>query len=98
MSIEICICGKIIDTDEDENAYVAELPDCTEIALATARCPSCREDIVGLMELREKSEQFTQDIFDWVRCIGDVAMLDRMYEFRSNIDKKINQLKGEDNA
>lgn len=88
MSFDTCRCGKFVDTDEDGNAYFVEAEDGSTIDLSYALCPSCRDDFQGLLELKEKVEQFTQDVFDWVRCVGDVGMLDHLYQFKTLIEKK----------
>ena len=52
-------------------------------------------DIKGLEDLLEQSEQFTQDIFDWVAPLNQRHMLGQMYDFRTAIESKIAQLKQE---
>ena len=43
--------------------------------------------------LKEQSEQFTQDIYDYVSCLGMTHLLDSMYEFGHKIDEKITEQK-----
>lgn len=89
MSIEICRCGKMIDTDEDGEAYEVIAPSGETINLSYALCPNCRDKFQGLMELKQGVGQFIQEIFDWVNVVGDYALLERLYEFRHKIDKLV---------
>ena len=87
MAIEICKCGAVIDLDYDDQAYTVETEDGEIINLDYAICSNCRDNFQGLLELKTTVDQFTQDVFDWVRCVGDVGMLDHLYEFRTRIEK-----------
>lgn len=86
MSIEFCRCGTMIDLDEDGEAYTVETADCEEIKLEYPLCPNCREEFQGLKELEKTVGQFTQDVFDWVRCVGHVGFLDEIYQFKQKIE------------
>jgi len=95
MSIESCRCGAAVDTDEDELAYIVTLENYEEIKLDYCLCEYCRDEFVSLMEVKEKTDQFVQDIFDHVSSVGRVDFLADLYEFRRNIEDKINPKKGE---
>lgn len=87
MSIDTCRCGRFVDTDDDPDAYSVETEDCEMIMLDYCLCPSCREDFQGLLELKKKTEAFRSEIFDWVRCVDDMGILERLYEFEQKIEK-----------
>ena len=40
-----------------------------------------------LRELAEKVEQFTSDVFDWVRVLGREKFLGHLYDLRARIDE-----------
>lgn len=92
MSIEICDCGKVIDTDIDDQAYELLTNDCEEVKLKTAVCTSCREEIIGLYDLKKKAEEFTSEIFDWVSMLGETRQLQNMYDFQNTIEEKIAEM------
>lgn len=53
------------------------------------------DDIDGLKELLEKTEEFTSDIFDWVAPLGHQSQLGQLYSFRQAIADKIQELEAQ---
>ncbi len=86
MSIDTCRCGRFVDTDDEPEAYSVETEDGEVIQLDYCLCESCRMDFQGLLELKKKTEEFSNYIFDWVSTLGEIPMLDRMREFRGKIE------------
>lgn len=52
-----------------------------------------KDDIEWLEDCVKTAEQYTQDIFDVVRTVGQVQMLDHNRNYIDSIKKKIEQLK-----
>lgn len=91
MSCDTCkMCSRIVDTDFDGDAYRVETEDCEIIELDYCLCPSCREDYKGLLELKEKVSDFTNDIFDWVSLLGEIPMLEHLRQLKDKIDTVTN--------
>lgn len=98
MSIEICRCGKFIDTDEDDQAYLVYDQDHQPITLGYALCPICRDEFPDILALIKKTEQFTQDVYDWVRTAKQVSLLDDLYEFKRKLVALTSTTKEEKNV
>ena len=54
------------------------------------------KDIDALKALLIKSEEFTQEIFDWVGPLKKQYMLNVIYDFQMAIEDKITELKKEE--
>lgn len=52
------------------------------------------EEIEDLEQLKIKTDLFIQDTFDWVSTVGQVSLLQNLYDFKNNIDNKIKELQG----
>jgi len=55
------------------------------------------DDLDGLRDLQEKTDEFTQLIFDWVSSLNRVDVLHMLYDFKTSITEKIETLEAEDN-
>ena len=51
------------------------------------------DNIEGLERLLEKTEEFTQEAFDWVIFLGKASFLQELYDFKSLIEFRIKEEK-----
>lgn len=54
-----------------------------------------KSDLEGLKELKQKADDFTSAIFDWVAPLDQRGVLSTMYDFKSVIEKKIEELEND---
>jgi hypothetical protein len=52
------------------------------------------DDIEGLEKLLSDCDTFASQIFDWVGFMGRVDFLHQLYNFRNDIEKKLEALRG----
>lgn len=50
------------------------------------------EQIKQYKHILDASENFVQEIFDWVRPLGQAQMLNHMFDFRYAVKQKIKEL------
>lgn len=90
MSMEACRCGKYIDTDEDDQAYLVTKNDGMQKSIDYALCEHCRDQFADLIDVKAKTDKYILDIFDHVRAVNRTDILSKLYEFRRDIEAKIN--------
>lgn len=56
------------------------------------------EDVGALKNLNEKTEEYTQLLFDWVSPLGQHGLLEKMYNLQFEIEKTIEKLQEGANA
>lgn len=54
-----------------------------------------KKDLQGLRDLNEKTKEFISNIFDWVAPLDRQDLLEKMYTFKGEIEKKIDELEND---
>lgn len=56
------------------------------------------EEIAALERLKEKTDIFVGDVFDFVRDLNNIHLLSNLYDLKMAIDLKISTLKGKEDG
>ncbi len=89
MSIDTCKCGTFIDTDYDPDGYEFITEDCETIELGHVVCYACKAELMCLLEAKEQTDNYRSVMFEYVRMLNDLPLLDRLSDVSKDINERV---------